>query len=109
MQHVCAIARQAGEAIMQIYQGEIEVEMKDDKSPLTAADKASHEVIEKGLREQFPDIPTLSEEGKDIPYEERKNWQHFWLVDPLDGTKEFVKRNGEFTVNIALIEGQSTV
>jgi len=104
------IAKQAGEAIMEIYgEDDFAVEMKDDKSPLTAADKASHEVIVAGLRKHFPDIPILSEEGADIPYEERKNWQRFWLVDPLDGTKEFIKRNGEFTVNIALIENQTPV
>ena len=103
---VCDIARQAGDAIMEIYAGDHAVEYKDDKSPLTAADKASHEVIVAGLQKHFPEIPILSEEGKDIPYEERKDWERFWLVDPLDGTKEFIKRNGEFTVNIALIENQ---
>ena len=106
---VCEIAPQAGNAIMDIYDGDHAVEYKDDKSPLTAADKASHEVIVAGLKKNFPDIPILSEEGKDIPYEERKNWNRFWLVDPLDGTKEFIKRNGEFTVNIALIENQQPV
>ncbi len=104
MDIVCEIAKDAGQAILSVYDGEIEVEMKDDKSPLTAADKASHEVIFAGLQKHFPDIPILSEEGADIPYEERKNWSCFWCVDPLDGTKEFIKRNGEFTVNIALIE-----
>jgi 3'(2'), 5'-bisphosphate nucleotidase len=106
---VCEIARQAGSAIMDIYDGDHAVEYKADKSPLTAADKASHEVIVAGLEAHFPDVPILSEEGAAIPYEERKNWQRFWLVDPLDGTKEFIKRNGEFTVNIALIEGQRPV
>ncbi|MDG5467695.1 3'(2'),5'-bisphosphate nucleotidase CysQ [Deltaproteobacteria bacterium IMCC39524] len=101
---VCRIAKEAGKAILSVYDGEIEVEMKDDQSPLTAADKASHEVIVAGLRQHFPEIPILSEEGADIPYEERKGWSRFWCVDPLDGTKEFIKRNGEFTVNIALIE-----
>jgi len=106
---VCEIARAAGDAILKVYQGEFDVEIKADKSPLTAADRASHDVIEKGLRESFPEVPILSEEGKDIDYEQRKSWTRFWLVDPLDGTKEFIKRNGEFTVNIALIEGQSPV
>ena len=101
---VCEIAKEAGRAILSMYDGEIEVEMKDDQSPLTAADKASHEVIIAGLQQHFPEIPILSEEGADIPYEERKGWSRFWCVDPLDGTKEFIKRNGEFTVNIALIE-----
>jgi 3'(2'), 5'-bisphosphate nucleotidase len=109
MNKVCAIARLAGSAIMEIYEGDHAVEYKDDKSPLTAADKASHEVIVAGLEEHFPKIPILSEEGKDIPYEERRKWRRFWLVDPLDGTKEFIKRNGEFTVNIALVEGTEVV
>jgi 3'(2'), 5'-bisphosphate nucleotidase len=106
---ICTIARQAGQAIMEIYQGRIDVEFKDDKSPLTAADKASHDLIVSGLKKHFPDIPVLSEEGRDIPYEQRKGWTRFWLVDPLDGTKEFIKRNGEFTVNIALVEGNVPV
>ncbi len=106
---ICNIARQAGDAIMAIYEGDHAVEYKDDKSPLTAADKASHEVIVAGVQKNFPNIPILSEEGKDIPYEERKDWNRFWLVDPLDGTKEFIKRNGEFTVNIALIENNQPV
>jgi 3'(2'), 5'-bisphosphate nucleotidase len=101
---VCKIAKEAGTAILSVYDGEIEVELKDDNSPLTAADKASHEVIIAGLQKHFPEIPILSEEGADIPYEKRKDWSRFWCVDPLDGTKEFIKRNGEFTVNIALIE-----
>ena len=94
---------------MEIYAGDHDVEFKDDRSPLTAADKASHDVIMAGLRQHFPEIPILSEEGKDIPYAERKDWQRFWLVDPLDGTKEFIKRNGEFTVNIALVEAGRVV
>jgi 3'(2'), 5'-bisphosphate nucleotidase len=106
MNRVCSIARKAGSAIMSIYDGDHAIEFKDDRSPLTAADKASHEVIVAGLEKHFPDIPILSEEGKDIPYEVRREWKRFWLVDPLDGTKEFIKRNGEFTVNIALVEGQ---
>ncbi len=87
---------------MPIYNNEIQVEYKDDKSPLTLADKRSNEVIIEYLKET--PYPILSEEGKSIPYSERKYWERFWLVDPLDGTKEFIKRNGEFTVNIALIE-----
>ena len=107
---VCEIAKQAGSAIMAIYgTDDFAVEYKNDNSPLTAADKASHEVIMAGLEKHFPEIPILSEEGADIPYDVRKNWQRFWLVDPLDGTKEFIKRNGEFTVNIALIEGGNPV
>lgn len=107
---ICAIAADAGEAIMNIYgEDDFAVEYKADESPLTAADKAAHEIIVAGLQQHFPDIPVLSEEGADIPYEERKTWQRFWLVDPLDGTKEFIKRNGEFTVNIALIEDNRPV
>ena len=106
---ICDLARKAGAAILDIYDGDHSVEYKDDKSPLTAADKAAHAVIVAGLKELTPEIPILSEEGRDIPYEQRKEWPRFWLVDPLDGTKEFIKRNGEFTVNIALIEGQQPV
>jgi 3'(2'), 5'-bisphosphate nucleotidase len=101
---ICNIAKDAGEAIMSIYNGDHAIEYKDDKSPLTAADKASHQVIIAGLQRHFPEIPILSEEGASIPYDVRKEWSRFWCVDPLDGTKEFIKRNGEFTVNIALIE-----
>jgi 3'(2'), 5'-bisphosphate nucleotidase len=98
------ISREAGKAILDVYESDFSVEHKDDKSPLTLADRRSHEVITSQL-EILPAfrIPILSEEGKNIPYEERKNWDMFWLVDPLDGTREFIKRNGEFTVNIALI------
>jgi len=99
------IAHKAGQAIMEIYNSEdFSVEVKGDGSPLTRADKAAHLVIAEGLEKHFPEIPVLSEEGKNIPYDTRKNWKSFFLVDPLDGTKEFIKRNGEFTVNIALIE-----
>ena len=101
------IARKAGKRILDVYQTadfESITDYKADNSPLTLADKAAHEVIEKELTHFYPEIPILSEEGRAIPYEERKHWKRFWLVDPLDGTKEFIKRNGEFTVNIALIE-----
>ena len=92
---------EAGLAILKVYESTIEVELKDDKSPLTQADKASHLVIKKALEGT---CPILSEEGREINFEERKSWKQFWLVDPLDGTKEFIKRNGQFTVNIAFIE-----
>lgn len=94
----------AGEEILKIYNTEFEVEHKVDNSPLTLADQAAHNAIMFELKSS--DIPVLSEEGKSFPYEERKQWNRLWIVDPLDGTKEFVKRNGEFTVNIALIENQ---
>ncbi|NOZ60609.1 MAG: 3'(2'),5'-bisphosphate nucleotidase CysQ [Calditrichaeota bacterium] len=101
---------EAGNAIMEVYQsGDFNVEIKDDNSPLTRADSASHEIIKARLQEKYPEIPLMSEEGKEIPDEQRKNWEIFWLVDPLDGTKEFIKRNGEFTVNIALIRNNYPV
>lgn len=97
-------ALEAGKAIMNIYQSDdFNIEAKGDGSPLTLADKAANDVIIKSLNLHFPEIPVLSEEGRNIPYAERKIWNQFFLVDPLDGTKEFIKRNGEFTVNIALI------
>lgn len=100
------ISRLAGREIMNIYENESLfniVDYKSDDSPLTLADKRSHEVIAQNLQDLYPHVPLLSEEGKDISYDIRKYWGEFWLVDPLDGTKEFIKRNGEFTVNIALI------
>ena len=98
---------QAGQAILDVYHSDFSVEYKTDSSPLTLADKRSHEVIVRHLAKC--DIPILSEEGKNIPYEERKTWDRLWIVDPLDGTKEFVKRNGEFTVNVALVENHKPV
>ncbi|WP_421243363.1 3'(2'),5'-bisphosphate nucleotidase CysQ [Aeromonas enteropelogenes] len=98
------VARAAGEAIMAIYSQPFAVEYKRDESPLTAADKGAHEVIVRALARLTPDIPVLSEESGPQVMAERLGWQRYWLVDPLDGTKEFVSRNGEFTVNIALIE-----
>jgi len=98
------IAEQAGAAIMDIYQTAFEVEHKEDNSPLTAADRASHEIICAGLAGLEPRLPVLSEESSSPELADRLSWNRYWLVDPLDGTKEFVKRNGEFTVNIALIE-----
>jgi 3'(2'), 5'-bisphosphate nucleotidase len=92
----------AGKEILQVYETSFDVELKDDRSPLTLADKRAHQFIQKTL--EPTGLPILSEEGRSIPYTERSNWKKFWLVDPLDGTKEFIRRNGEFTVNIALIE-----
>ena len=98
-------ALEASKAILEIYHsGEFDIELKGDSSPLTKADIASHNVIMSYL--EATDIPVLSEEGRDISYQERKDWKQLWIVDPIDGTKEFIKRNGEFTVNIALIENQ---
>ncbi|MBV7406032.1 3'(2'),5'-bisphosphate nucleotidase CysQ [Enterobacter sp. ENT03] len=102
---ICQLAREAGDAIMQVYDGHqpMDVTSKTDDSPVTAADIAAHQIIVQGLMALTPAIPVLSEE--DPPsWDVRQHWQRYWLVDPLDGTKEFIKRNGEFTVNIALIE-----
>ncbi len=109
LEPVKAIAHQAGDAILELYQGHFCVEKKSDDSPVTEADFAAHEVIMKGLAELTPDWPVLSEEGDHIEYEQRRQWQRYWLVDPLDGTREFIKCNGEFTVNIALIENHRSV
>ncbi|RRQ21457.1 3'(2'),5'-bisphosphate nucleotidase CysQ [Thiohalobacter thiocyanaticus] len=97
------LACEAGARILEIYDTDFDVESKEDNSPLTAADMASHTAIVNGLRALTPEIPVLSEESADVPYDERRQWDWYWLIDPLDGTKEFIKRNGEFTVNIALI------
>lgn len=95
-------ALDAGKEVNEVYQGkDFEVETKQDETPLTLADRKSHEIIAGYLEKT--DYPVLSEEGRDIPYEKRRQWDYFWLVDPLDGTKEFIKKNGEFTVNIALV------
>ena len=105
-----ALAKQAGDAIMEIYQAtSTEVQYKQDDSPLTKADLASHEILVKGLTALTPEIPILSEEGKDIAYGVRSHWKTFWLLDPLDGTKEFIQKNGDFTVNIALIQDGAPV
>ena len=104
---IVTIAKEAGDVIMEIYQRDFTIEYKDDKSPLTEADLASNEVIIKSLEKY--NIPIMSEEEKEIPYEERKDWEYFWCVDPIDGTKEFIKKNDEFTVNIALIHKDTPV
>jgi 3'(2'), 5'-bisphosphate nucleotidase len=109
LQKIGDIAAKAGEEIMSVYSRGFDVEYKEDSSPVTEADKASHKLIEEGLLAAFPGIPVISEEGALVPYSERRAYRKFWLVDPLDGTKEFIKRNGEFTVNIALIEGNAPV
>jgi 3'(2'), 5'-bisphosphate nucleotidase len=106
---IAALARRAGEAIMDIYRQDFDVEVKDDHSPLTAADLAAQKVIATGLAQLDPVLPLVSEEQSQLPWEERRGWSRYWLVDPLDGTREFVKRNGEFTVNIAMIENGEAV
>jgi 3'(2'), 5'-bisphosphate nucleotidase len=97
----------AGEEILEVYESDFAVEHKDDRSPLTLADKNAHNVICELLKDS--DLPVLSEEGRSIDYSVRSKWDHFWMVDPLDGTKEFIRRNGEFTVNIALIHQQRSI
>ena len=106
---VVALARTAGDAILEVYATDFDVQAKDDASPLTQADMASHHVIDAGLKALTPDIPVISEESGLPPFTERSQWPVYWLIDPLDGTKEFVNRNGEFTVNIALIESNRPI
>ena len=109
IQDIITIAKEAGNKIMQIYDQDYDVEYKKDNSPLTDADKSANKIIEDRLNNLSVKLPILSEEGKDISYDIRKYWEYFWLVDPLDGTKEFIKKNGEFTVNIALIHNDIPV
>lgn len=106
---VFEIAKRAGVAILDVYASQFEVSDKEDRTPLTLADLRSHEIITNGLKELDAKIPVLSEEASTIPYAERRAWGQYWLVDPLDGTREFISRNGEFTVNIALIENHVPV
>jgi 3'(2'), 5'-bisphosphate nucleotidase len=103
------IARQAGQQILDIYESDYAVQQKDDDSPLTDADLAAHQTIVEALAKLTPEWPILSEESSNIPFSERSGWSQYWLVDPLDGTREFISRNGEFTVNIALIRGHEAV
>ena len=108
LQQALEAAELACQEILNVYtSGDFQTEAKGDNSPLTVADKRAHDVISSIL--QTSGLPILSEEGKTIPFEERRTWEYFWMVDPLDGTKEFLKRNGEFTVNIALIHKNKPV
>ena len=111
LESVLEIAEQAGEAILKIYHQseDVVIERKDDNSPVTEADHAAHQVIVSALKKQYPEVPVFSEESGGIDFNERKDWPEFWLVDPLDGTKEFINRTGEFTVNIALIQNREPV
>ncbi len=109
IEDIVSIAKSAGDAIIEIYNKDFTVDYKDDKSPLTEADIIANEIICEALASVYPDIPLLSEENKEVPYKERKDWEYFWLIDPIDGTKEFIKKNGEFTVNIALIHKYTPV
>jgi 3'(2'), 5'-bisphosphate nucleotidase len=107
---VAALARAAGERILRVYDTDFDVSQKEDRTPVTAADLAAHAVINAGLARLTPQLPLLSEESGPVPFAERASWTRYWLVDPLDGTREFIKRNGEFTVNIALVdEGEAVL
>jgi 3'(2'), 5'-bisphosphate nucleotidase len=109
LEPVTVLAQEAGHKILEIYGTEFSIVQKQDRSPLTAADTAAHKTIHAGLARLTPGIPVLSEESGEVPFSERVRWGLYWLVDPLDGTREFIKRNGEFTVNIALIEGHQPI
>ena len=110
IEDIVNLSHDAGKLILDIYQSNnFEQQLKSDSSPLTKADLASHNLIVNRLRELTPNIPILSEESTNIAWQERKSWQEYWLIDPLDGTKEFIKKNGEFTVNIALIKDNAPV
>lgn len=106
---ILEIAKEAGNAIMKVYERDFEVKIKSDNSPLTNADLASNQIICERLKQLDLNIPILSEESKQVTFSERSKWKRYWLIDPLDGTKEFLKRNDEFTVNIALIENQNPI
>lgn len=109
VEDIKAIALQAGKAVMEIYEKDFTIEYKDDKSPLSEADLKSNEIICSALTSFYPMIPIMSEENKQTPFSQRKDWEYYFCIDPIDGTKEFIKKNGEFTVNIALIYKQEPV
>lgn len=109
MAEVVRLAQRAGDAILSVYGEQFEVTHKTDQSPLTQADLRSHHILVEGLRALAPNVPVLSEEDSEIAFEQRRQWPRYWLIDPLDGTKEFVSRNGEFTVNVALIDNHVPV
>jgi 3'(2'), 5'-bisphosphate nucleotidase len=104
LKDIVSLAKQAGNQVLNIYQRDLTVEYKADKSPITVADLASHDCICQGLRHLTPDLPIISEESIPASFQKRRSWEKYWLIDPLDGTKEFLDKNGEFTINIALIE-----
>ena len=109
LQKIIKIINHTGKEILKIYERDFNIEYKEDNSPLTEADKLSNNMIASELKNLYPNIPIITEESKHIPYEKRKDWDYFWLVDPLDGTKEFIKKNGEFTINIALIKKNTPI
>ncbi|PCJ51568.1 MAG: 3'(2'),5'-bisphosphate nucleotidase [Planctomycetota bacterium] len=104
IEQIITIAIQAGEKILEYYKKDINVEIKEDKTPVTIADKEASKLITTALQKAFPEIPFISEEENIPEYETRKNWEYYWLIDPLDGTKEFINQTDEFTVNIALVK-----
>ena len=106
---VLDVARVAADRILAIYNSDLAIHRKEDETPVTAADMAAHQSILEGLSALTPELPVLSEESKSIPFEERARWKQYWLVDPLDGTREFINRNGQFTVNIALIDNHEPI
>ena len=109
-EEIFEVIKKAGNEILKVYSGnDFQVETKSDKTPLTIADKKSNKVIINGLMKLFPELPLLSEESKKKPYYDRKKWQYLWLIDPLDGTKEFIKKNGEFSINLALIKDRKPI
>ena len=116
IKNIIDLSRKAGSAIMEVYRTEFDIYTKEDTrrdeiyiSPITEADMRANTIITEGLEKLIPDVPVLSEEGDNIPFNERSKWESYWLVDPLDGTKEFIKKNDEFTVNIALLENKQPV
>lgn len=109
VENIKEVALSAGKAIMKIYNKDFSIDYKDDNSPLTEADLKANEIICKALKALYPKIPIMSEENKQVEYEIRKTWEYYWCVDPIDGTKEFIKKNDEFTVNIALIHQNTPV
>lgn len=109
IKEIIEIASKAGSSIMEIYCKDFKVEYKNDSSPLTEADLKSNEIICSCLKKMYPNIPIMSEENKEIEYSQRKGWEYYWCIDPIDGTKEFIKKNDEFTINIALIHKDTPV
>ncbi len=109
LEKIVSIAKKAGNVIMEIYNKDFSVEYKEDRSPLTDADTKANEVICSTLQKLYPNIPIMSEENKQVSYEVRKKWEYYWCIDPIDGTKEFIKKNGEFTINIALVHKNTPV
>lgn len=109
LSNIITLARQASFKILEVYHSDFTAHLKADKTPVTAADLASQAILVQGLQQLTPDLPIVSEEAVTIPFAERKQWQKYWLVDPLDGTKEFLEKNGEFTINIALIENHKPI